>query len=67
MTDEHAPPRHRIEAARELRQAAAGGPEIEPGPKEKFTITINLGSATEVYEKFIDPRKPLLTDDGEVS
>jgi hypothetical protein len=65
LTDEQVPPRHRIEAARELRQAAASGPDIEPGPKEKFTITINLGADTEVYEKYIDPRGPKLPDDGE--
>jgi hypothetical protein len=65
LTDEETAPRHRIEAARELRQAAVAGPDIEPGPKKKFTITINLGADTEVYEKWIDPRGPLLPDDGE--
>jgi hypothetical protein len=67
MTDEQTPPRHRIEAARELRQAAAGGPEIEAAPKKKFTITINLGAVKEVYEKTIDPRGPLLLDEGDAS
>lgn len=67
LTDEQVPPRHRIEAARELRQAAVSGPDIEPGPKQKFTITINLGADTEVYEKYIDPRGPTLSDDGEPS
>ena len=66
LTDEQVAPRHRIEAARELRQAAATGPEISPGPTEKFTITINLGADhTEVYEKQIAPRGPSLADDGE--
>jgi hypothetical protein len=65
LTDEHVAPRHRIEAARELRQAAVSGPDISSGPKEKVTITINLGADTEVYEKFIDPRGPSLPDDGE--
>lgn len=64
LTDENIAPRHRIEAARELRQAAAGGPEIEPVPKQKFTIVFNLGAATEVHEKLIDPRGPLLLEDG---
>jgi hypothetical protein len=67
LTDEQMPPRHRVEAARELRQAAGQGPDIEPGPKRKFTITINLGADTEVYEKWIDPRGPLLPDDGDPS
>lgn len=67
LTDEQVAPRHRIEAARELRQAAVNGPDVVPGPKEKFRIIINLGADTEVYEKVIDPRGSILSDDGEPS
>ncbi len=66
LTDEQVPPRHRIEAARELRQAAAQGPDIAPGPQEKFSIIINLG-ADETFVKEVHDR-PFLRpqpDDGE--
>jgi hypothetical protein len=37
-------PRHRIEAARELRQAAASGPDISAEPREKVVIHIDLSA-----------------------
>jgi hypothetical protein len=67
LTDEQIAPRHRIEAARELRQAAGNDPDIAPGPKEKFIITIDLGGDEKlVFEKEIDPRGPSLPDDEEL-
>lgn len=66
LTDEQVAPRHRIDAARELRQAAAAGPDIAPGPTEKFTITINLG-ADDTFVKEVYHRPALLRDDGEPS
>jgi hypothetical protein len=49
---EYASARHRIEAAKEIRQVAAGSsPESRP-ESEKFIITINLGEGhVERYEK----------------
>ena len=38
LTDEQFARSHRIEAARELRQAAGNGPDIASGPREKFVI-----------------------------
>jgi hypothetical protein len=67
LVSEEVAPRHRIEAARELRQAAGHDPDIPLAQKEKVTITINLGADQEVIEKFIDPRGPSLPDDGESS
>jgi hypothetical protein len=65
LTDEQVPPRHRIEAARELRQAAAGG-DSPVGPCETFKITINLGGDEKlVYEKQVAPWEPSPSDDGE--
>ncbi len=67
LTDEQIAPRHRIEAARELRQAAGNDPDSAPGPKEKFIITIDLGGDEKlVFEKEIDPRGPSLPDDEEL-
>src|SRR4051812_6268076 len=43
LTDEQVSARHRIEAARELRQAA-GNDAAEIVPREKFKIIINLGA-----------------------
>ncbi len=66
LTDEQVAPRHRIEAARELRQAADAGPDISPGPTEKFTITINLG-ADETFVKEFHHRPAPIRDDEEPS
>ena len=67
LTDEQVSPRHRIEAARELRQVAGNGPDTVPGAGEKFVITINLGADEKlVFEKEISPREPAPSDDGEL-
>jgi hypothetical protein len=58
LNDGNASPRHRIEAARELRQTAAVGSETAtPAASERFVITINLGAD----EKLVidQPRKPI--------
>ena len=66
LTDEQIAPRHRIEAARELRQVATNGPGIGPAPGEKFIITIDLGGDEKlVYEKTLAPLDPALIDEGE--
>jgi hypothetical protein len=64
LTDEQVSPRHRIEAARELRQVAGSGPERGPTPGEKFTIVIDLGGDDKIIKEFT-PRTPSLSDDGE--
>src|SRR5262249_4724205 len=46
LSDRSASPRHRIEAAREIRAVAATGPEATPAG-DRFVIPINLG---EVYK-----------------
>jgi hypothetical protein len=67
LTDELASPRHRIEAAKELRQVASDGPNTASGTGEKFVITINLGADEKlVFEKEIAPFGPLPPDDGEL-
>jgi len=66
LTDEQIAPRHRIEAARELRQVAGSGP-APPGSGEKFVITINLGGDEKfVFEKNVVPLDPTPIDDGEL-
>ena len=68
LTDEQVSPRHRIEAAKELRQTAGNNPDTRSGPTEKFTIHIDLGGDEKlVYEAEIASRRPLLADDGEQS
>ncbi len=66
LTDEQVAPRHRIEAARELRQVVVNGPDTPPRAGEKFVITINLGDETHVYEKELSPPRPFPSDDGEL-
>jgi hypothetical protein len=67
LTDEQVSPRHRIEAARELRQAAAGG-DSPFTPRETFKIIIDLGGDDKlIIDKAMAPNKPSQTDDGEVS
>ena len=66
LTDEQIPPRHRIEAARELRQAAGNGPDTA-GPRETFIIQINLGGSEKFVKEFTPcVPAPLPSDDGEV-
>jgi len=57
-----APARSRIEAAKELRQVALGGPEATPATSEQFIIRIDLSAAPdggEVIEKVVEINKPL--------
>jgi hypothetical protein len=58
MSNTQANPRHRIEAAREIRAAATGGGDTENAldASEKFTIIFNLGGDIERYEKEITPK-----------
>jgi hypothetical protein len=56
LNDGNASPRHRIEAARELRQTAAGPEDAAPAASERFSVIINLGADERVV---IDqPKKP---------
>jgi hypothetical protein len=69
LSDEQVSPRHRIEAAKELRQSAGNNQEARSGSTEKFTIHINLGGDEKlVYETQIASERLLLADDdGEQS
>ena len=68
LTDEQVSPRHRIEAAKELRQVAGNDPDTASMPAERFIIHIDLGADEKlVYEAEIASRRPLLADDGEQS
>jgi len=50
-------PRHVIEAAKEIRQVAAGSSDNHPAAAgDKFTITINLGGDIEKHEINITPK-----------
>ena len=67
LTDEQVSPRHRIEAARELRQVAGDRPDAASGADEKIIIKINLGGGEKlVFEKEIAPCEPAPSDDGEL-
>jgi hypothetical protein len=65
LTDEQIAPRHRIEAARELRQAAAIPPDAKPGNEERVKIIINLGDQQICIDKQLAPLEPLPSDDGD--
>jgi hypothetical protein len=68
LTDEQVSPRHRIEAAKALRQVAGNDADTAHVPTEKFTIHIDLGADEKlVYQAEIASRPPLLADDGEQS
>jgi hypothetical protein len=67
LTDKLVSPRHRIEAAKELRQMA-GNPATASGPTEQFVIKINLGGDEKlVYETKIAAHGSSLPDAGEQS
>jgi hypothetical protein len=68
LADEHVSPRHRIEAAKELRQVAGNELDNSSGATEKFVININLGGDDEqlVYEKKISGRSSSPPDDGDL-
>jgi hypothetical protein len=66
LQDKSANPRHRIEAARELRQTAIGNGETTPDPGERFVITINLGGEKLVFDKTLAPNAPNPDKDWEM-
>jgi hypothetical protein len=57
MDDTNANPRHRIEAAREIRATATSGGEENADAGEVFHIVINLGS-DEKFEKEVTLKQP---------
>jgi hypothetical protein len=65
LADERVSPRHRIEAARELRQAANSGPEVSAEPKERVVINIDLGADCKVTKEYFLPAR-LPPEEGEV-
>jgi len=67
LTDEQISPRHRIEAARELRQVAGDRPDAASGVDDKIIIKINLGGDEKlIFEREIAPCEPVPSDDGEL-
>jgi hypothetical protein len=67
LTDQQVSPRHRIEAARELRQVAGEKLGGASGADEKIIIKINLGGDQKlIFEKQIAPCEPVPSDDGEL-
>jgi hypothetical protein len=59
LADEQVSPGNRIEAAKELRQAASNDPKSASGPMEKFVINIDLGGDEKlVFEREISRRSP---------
>jgi hypothetical protein len=59
LNDQLVSPRHRIEAAKELRQTATGVDTSAGATGEKFTITINLGADEKlVFEGNKAPNPP---------
>jgi hypothetical protein len=67
LMDEQVSPRHRIEAARELRQTIGDDPDTASKAGERFVITIDLGGDDKlIIDKAMAPNKPSQSDDGEV-
>jgi hypothetical protein len=68
MSDTYASPRHRIEAAKEIRQVAAGSSSADSrAGGEKFLITINLGEDCVVHHEFdVTPKPKQLEDEPDV-
>ena len=66
LADEQVSPRHRIEAARELRQVVGDEPNTALDAKEKFIININLGDDKKIYLETEIPPRPAPSDDGEL-
>lgn len=64
LTDETVAPRHRIEAAKELRQAA-GAEADEAGAKETFVIHIDLGADCVEHHEFERPLINSVESDSE--
>lgn len=60
LSNDSISPRHRIEAARELRAAATAGQRDKHAEPETISITINLGATEKlVYEKEAPPPRDL--------
>src|SRR5262249_10196601 len=65
LHNEHASPRHRIEAARELRATANTGAESTGNTSDRFIITINLGADETIkFNKRITPLTPNEAKEG---
>jgi hypothetical protein len=59
LNDNRISPRHRIEAAKELRQVAGDGSDAKARTDGKFIININLGADENIrFEKQIAPLPP---------
>lgn len=68
LLDEQVSPRHRIEAARELRQAVTNGSDAASGPAEKFVIHIDLGAGTTIHHELEHaPQPSSQPDEGELT
>src|SRR5262249_35031190 len=66
LNDKQISPRHRIEAAKELRQVAGDGSDAKPRTDGKFIININLGADENLrFEKHIAPLPPRRPNEGE--
>jgi hypothetical protein len=63
LTNRLASPRHRIEAAKELRQLATNGSDTTSN-EEKFVLIINLGADTIRCGETVNTVKPSPADDG---
>lgn len=63
LQNETISPRHRIEAAKELRQLVGGARE-NTAPGEKFVIMIDLGEDCRLVKEFTQPAR-IPDDDGE--
>jgi len=67
LRDNHASPRHRIEASKELRATARSGDEKAGADAERIIVTINLGNAPD--EKLVfdcgPPKQKQETPDAE--
>jgi hypothetical protein len=52
LTDDLVSPRNRIDAAKELREVAANGPDAKPTTGDTFVIRINFGEGEEFKKEF---------------
>jgi hypothetical protein len=67
MRDESNNPRHRIDAANSLRQAAIGADDKEKAATEKFSITLNFGTCKLAKEIELKPQTADKSEDWELS
>jgi hypothetical protein len=66
LTDGSVSPRHRIEAAKELRAVATAGERSDRRP-ERFTVTINLGDGDKRVIELDGTRRDISPFDGEAN